>query len=48
MSQYFPEPKSSGGRGKVELDLSSYTTKVDSKNATGMELLHQNLLKKFS
>ena len=29
MSQCFPEPKSSGGRAEVELDLSNYTTKVD-------------------
>ena len=48
MSQYFPESKSSRGRRKVELDLSNYTTKVDSKNATGMELVHQNLLKMLS
>ena len=26
MSEYFPEPKSSGGRVKVELDLSNYAT----------------------
>ena len=29
MSQYFPESKSSGGRVKVELDLSNYATKAD-------------------
>ena len=29
MSAYFPEPKYSGGRVKVELDLSNYATKVD-------------------
>ena len=29
MSEYFPEPKSSGGRVKVELDLSKYATKTD-------------------
>ena len=34
MSEYFPEPKSSGGRVKVELDLSNYTTEADLKNAT--------------
>ena len=34
MSEYFPEPKSSGGRVKVELYLSNYTTKADLKNAT--------------
>ena len=39
MSQCFPEPKSSGGRVKVELDLSNYTTKVDLKNATGIGTL---------
>ena len=31
MSKYFPEPKFSGGRVKVELDLSNYATKVDLK-----------------
>ena len=34
MREYFPEPKSSGGRVKVELDLSNYATKTDLKNAT--------------
>ena len=33
MSEYFPELKSSGGRVKVELDLSNYATKADFKNA---------------
>ena len=37
MSEYVPEPKSSGGRMKVELDLSSYATKADLKNATGFD-----------
>ena len=37
MSEYFPEPKSSGGRVKVELDLSNYATKADLKNATGLD-----------
>ena len=37
MSGYFSEPKSSGGRVKVELDLSNYATKTDLKNATGVE-----------
>ena len=37
MSEYFPEPKSSGGRVKVELDLSIYATKTDLKNATGVD-----------
>ena len=36
MSEYFPEPKSSRGRVKVELDLSNYATKVDLKNETGV------------
>ena len=35
MSEYFSEPKSSRGKVKVELDLSSYATKTDLKNATG-------------
>ena len=29
MIEYFPEPKSSGGRVKVKLDLSNYATKAD-------------------
>ena len=33
MSKYFPKPKSSGGRVKVELNLSNYATKTDLKNA---------------
>ena len=37
MSEYFPEPKSSGGRVKVELDLSNYATKADLENATGVD-----------
>ena len=37
MSDYFPEPKSSGGRVKVELDWSNYATKTDLKNATGVD-----------
>ena len=35
MSEYFPDPKSLGGRVKVELDLSNYATKADLKNAKG-------------
>ena len=35
MCEHFPEPKPSGGRVKVELDLSNYATKADLKNATG-------------
>ena len=37
MSEYFPEPKSSAGRLKVELDLSNYATKWNLKNATGVD-----------
>ena len=37
MSEYFPEPKSFGGRLKVELDLSNYTIKADLKTATGVD-----------
>ena len=36
MSEYFPKAKSSGGRVKVELDLSDYATKADLKNQTGV------------
>ena len=37
MSEYFPEPKSSGWRVKVELDLSNYATNADLKNATCLD-----------
>ena len=37
MSNYFPEPKSSAGRVKVELHFSNYATKVDLKNAPGVD-----------
>ena len=37
MSEYFPKPKSSGGRMKVELDLPNYATKADLKNTTGVD-----------
>ena len=37
MSDYFPEPKSSGGRVKVELDLSNYATKGYLKNSTDVD-----------
>ena len=37
MSEYFSEPKSLGGRVKVELDLSNYATKADLKTATGVD-----------
>ena len=43
MSEYFPEPKSSGGRVKVELNLSNYATKADLKIATSLDT--PNLLK---
>ena len=36
MSEYFPEPKSSGERVKFELYLSNYATKSGLKNATGV------------
>ena len=39
MSEYFPEPKSLGGKVKVELDLSNYVTKADLQNAAGVDLL---------
>ena len=34
MSEYFPKPKILRANVKVELDLSSYATKTDLKNAT--------------
>ena len=34
MSEYFPEPKSSGERVKVELVLSNYARKTDLENTT--------------
>ena len=37
MNEYFPGPKSLGGRVKVELDLSNYATKADLKNETGVD-----------
>ena len=37
MNEFFPEPKSSGWRVKVELDLSNYATKTDLKNVTGVD-----------
>ena len=44
-SGYFQEPKSSGGRVKIELDLSNYATKSDLENATGVDAL--KFAKKF-
>ena len=46
MSGYFPEPKSTRGRVKVESEFSSYATKVDLKNAAGVET-SKFLLKKL-
>ena len=37
MNEYFPQTKSSGGKAKVQLDLSNYATKADLKNATGID-----------
>ena len=37
MKEYFSEPKSLGGRLKVELDLFSYATKTYLKNVTGVD-----------
>ena len=37
MGEYCPEPKSLGGRVKIELDLSNCATKADLKNATGVD-----------
>ena len=37
MIEFFLEPKSSEGRVKVELDLSNYATRADSKNATDVD-----------
>ena len=36
MREYFPEPKSFGGRVKLELDLPNYATKADLKNAASV------------
>ena len=47
MSQYFPPYRSSTSTIKLELDLSSYTTKTDLKNVTDVDVsnfaLKQNL-----
>ena len=37
MSEHFSQPKSSGGKVKVELELSNYATKADLKNAAGVD-----------
>ena len=38
MSVFFLEPKSFGGEVKVEIGLSNYATKVDLKNAKGVDI----------
>ena len=45
MSKYFPEPKSLGGKVRVEFDSSNYATKTDLKNAR--ELIHHLLVKRM-
>ena len=45
MSKYFPEPKSSREKVKVELDLSNYATEKDVKNAPGVDT--SNLVKRL-
>ena len=37
MSEYFPEPKPSGGKVKVKLDLSNYARKADLQMLTGFD-----------
>ena len=37
MNEYFPKLRSLGVNVKVELDLSNHATKVDLKNATGVD-----------
>ena len=37
MGQYFPKPKSLGGKVKVELDLSNYATNADLKSAAAVD-----------
>ena len=38
MTRNFPEPKSSGGKVKLELDLSNYVKKANFKNLTGLKI----------
>ena len=38
MSEYFPKPKSLGGKIKVKLDFSNYMTKTVLKDATGVDI----------
>ena len=37
MGEYFPEPNYLGVNVKVELDLSNYATKKESKNTTSVD-----------
>ena len=37
LSEDFPEPKSLGGKVKLQLDLSNYATKEDLNNTTGID-----------
>ena len=37
MSEYFPEPKSSGEKVEDELDWYNYAAKTDLKNAAGVD-----------
>ena len=37
MTEYFPKPKSLGGRVKVEFYLPNYAKKADLKNAIGVD-----------
>ena len=46
MSEYFPEPKSSGGRVKVQLDSSNYLITQQKQISMQQVLIHQTLLKK--
>ena len=39
MTRNFPEPKCSGGKVKLELDLSNYVKKANLKNLTGLNIL---------
>ena len=45
MSEYFPKRKLSGGIVDIELDLSNYGIKSDSKMR--QTLIHENLQKKL-
>ena len=42
MSEYFPKPKYLGANVRVQLDLSSYATKADLKNAAGIGICLKN------